>query len=358
MGVYAELVDINPKQFKPGDKVTANVNIYNNEGAKYVTVEINDVNSNVTIWKWTEFSQLGETSVSKTLTVPQNVPKGDLCLQAFANGKTLPDKTFDIRRIWVNDDLVWENGRQIKTAWVELEHYADDRLSYNNFKFEVYAIPLFSSTARVEVFLDVIGAYYPEGKRGLIDAQVMEGTNTLEAKTWDIGDATDLVSVVKMIGDWEFFTKVLWQYAGGDNWIQTKVGRNEIARVTVPAEGKYGVLFKHVSDNWVGRNILVEVVVDGTTVGEFYTGDEAEDVMIYFSAKAGSVVSIYATPSRCTDSLCPYLVVRDIQLVKENEIYLTMNFTFVWHGGLVDYEKHVVSIKARGYYDNWFGGRA
>jgi uncharacterized protein YfaS (alpha-2-macroglobulin family) len=40
MGVYRLLRDIQPRNFKAGDTVTLEVSIFNNEGAKYVDVEI------------------------------------------------------------------------------------------------------------------------------------------------------------------------------------------------------------------------------------------------------------------------------------------------------------------------------
>lgn len=349
MGVYAELVDISPESFKPGDTVTAKVDIYNNERAKYVTVEIKDETTGKTIWKWQEFTQLGVTSVTKTLTAPQDIPSGNLCLQAYANGNTLPEEPFKVLEIYVNDELVWKDGKQIKTAWMEFEHFGDGRLSYNTVRVKYFAIPLYSSKMKVYARLERVDCPFSTDS---VDDFAYEGINEVELKLWGLGDAAWLYTTIKTIKDWQFFTRVLWQYTANDNWIECPPNRNEIAKTTIPASGAYGLLFKGVHDNTVGRSIKVEVTLNGYTIHSFYTKDNPEDVMVYFEANSGDTLSIYATP-QCKDSICPWLIIEDLALVKEVEKYCTIEVYLNPN----DYKSVRIPIKVRGYYDEWFGGK-
>lgn len=338
MGIYAKLIDISPKSFNPGDAVNVNLDIYNNEGAKYVVVEIKDVLSGATIWKWQEFSQLGETNVQKTLTVPNNIPGGNLCLEAFANGNTLPEKLLSIEKVYVNGDLVWSDGEQIKTAWVELPHPLLETQPRNKIKVVFKVIPIYSDKALVTVYppseclgSPTIGSSY--------DMLLPEGTHFIEYEVYSCSsyNARDLLM------DYYVFPTTSRTIPSGTSkvkWFDYTFGE----------AGNFMLLFQK-SISYCGG---VEVYLNGTSIGRQWSSSLGKDLAFnLLNVNPGDRLEVYAIKqSAYFDYLC-VINASQIKLVKER--VLTFPLTIRLSAGVLGKEEVVLSC--RGFYDNWFGGK-
>lgn len=335
MTVYAKLIDVSPRTFKAGENVTVNFSVYNNGTAREVTVEIKDENTGTVFWKFRVFSQVGESNFIKTVQAP-NV-SGTFCLEAYADGRTLPDELFYVREVWINDDLVWKDGKQIKTAWVELSHPLLEVQPRNKIKVVFGVIPIYSDKVLVTVYPppECIGSPTIGSSE---DYLMSEGEYAVEYEVYSCGgyDARDLLI------DYHVF-------AVGGKTIPSGVNKVKWFEYTFPEAGNYMLLLQNAISPCAG----VEVYLNGTLIGrKFATSTGVDLAFNLLNVSAGDLLEVYAVKSSSyRDYLCG-INADQKKIVKERDLKFTLTVRLESSLGSVN-----IPIECKGYFDNWFGGK-
>jgi hypothetical protein len=297
--------------------------------------------------------------VTKKVVAPYG-PKGEYCLAAFADGEALPKTNLIVKEIYVNGKRVWKDGKQTRTAWIELERVGDGRYSKNHIEALVRFIPLYYSYDYVKV--DIEGCGCTGGTGYTREFKLTDGEFLLDLEEiWDCGNADDLITIIK---NWDDFTwsdkmHVEWYSPSKDVifWLKKEYCTTELvkaAETTIPEDGRYMIVFDRIMDNWTGQYAYIEVRLNDEKIGSNYTGDSRETWAWTFEAEAGDTLEIWYKSS----TSYPYCVAvwcKDIMLVKEQKVECTLKLKFRYTGPNGD-EVQEIPIECRGSYDNWFGG--